>query len=116
MTRTCNVSKACRIPLWRDVLDTICCDKVCQSHAADLWFSPGTPVSSTNKTGRHDIIEILLKIAFSTIPPPRHPKKDVTAYVCILSFENQNLNKSVIKQVLFSSWLCFSRKKGFYMK
>ena len=26
------------------------------------WFSPSTPVSSTNKTDRHDITEILLKI------------------------------------------------------
>ena len=24
-----------------------------------MWFSPGTPVSSTNKTDRHDIAEIL---------------------------------------------------------
>jgi hypothetical protein len=26
------------------------------------WFSPDTPVSSTTKTGRHDIAEILLKV------------------------------------------------------
>jgi hypothetical protein len=26
-------------------------------------FSPGTPASSTTKTGRHDIAEILLKVA-----------------------------------------------------
>jgi hypothetical protein len=31
--------------------------------AHDQWFSPGTPVSSTTKTGRHDIAEILLKVA-----------------------------------------------------
>jgi hypothetical protein len=37
------------------------CDEVCQ------WFSPGTPVSSVNKTDRHDIIEILLKVALKTI-------------------------------------------------
>jgi len=30
------------------------------------WFSPGTPASSTTKTGRHDISEILLKVALST--------------------------------------------------
>ena len=30
-------------------------------------FSPGTPVSSTNKTNRHDIIEILLKVTLNTI-------------------------------------------------
>jgi hypothetical protein len=27
------------------------------------WFFPGTPASSTTKTGRHDIAEILLKVA-----------------------------------------------------
>ena len=42
---------------WRGVLNTTLCDKVCQ------WFSPGTPVSSTSKTDRHDITEILLKVA-----------------------------------------------------
>jgi hypothetical protein len=28
-----------------------------------VFFSPGTPASSTTKTGRHDIAEILLKVA-----------------------------------------------------
>jgi hypothetical protein len=32
-----------------------------------LWFSPGLPVSSTNKTDRHDIAEILLKVVLNTI-------------------------------------------------
>jgi hypothetical protein len=31
--------------------------------AQDRWFSPGTPASSTTKAGRHDIAEILLKVA-----------------------------------------------------
>ena len=30
-------------------------------------FSPGTPVSSTNKTARHDITETFLEVAFNTI-------------------------------------------------
>jgi hypothetical protein len=30
------------------------------------WFSAGTPSSSTTKTGRHDIAEILLKVALNT--------------------------------------------------
>jgi hypothetical protein len=30
------------------------------------WFSPGTPASSTTKTGRHDLAEILLKVALNT--------------------------------------------------
>jgi hypothetical protein len=38
-------------------------DKVYQLLAHGQWFSPGTPASSTTKTGRHDIAEILLKVA-----------------------------------------------------
>jgi hypothetical protein len=30
------------------------------------WLSPGTPASSTTKTGRHDIAEILLKVPLNT--------------------------------------------------
>ena len=52
-----------RIPLRRCVLDTTLCDKVYQWHAAGRWFSPSTPVSSF----RHDIAEILLKVALNTI-------------------------------------------------
>jgi hypothetical protein len=36
-------------------------------HYVSQWFSPGTPVSSTNKTDCHDITEILLKVALNTI-------------------------------------------------
>jgi hypothetical protein len=35
--------------------------------APGWWFSPGTPASSTIKKGRHDIAEILLKVALNTI-------------------------------------------------
>jgi hypothetical protein len=38
------------------------CDKVCQGLATGLWFSPGTLVSSTNKTDHHNITEILLNL------------------------------------------------------
>ena len=31
------------------------CDKVCQWLVTGRWFSPGPPVSSNNKTDRHDI-------------------------------------------------------------
>ena len=50
---------------WRDVLDTTLCDKVCQWLATCRWFFPGTPFSS-NKTDRHDMIEIFLKVALNT--------------------------------------------------
>ena len=42
-------------------------DKVYQLLAHGRWFSPGTLASSTTKTGRHDIAEILLKVALNTI-------------------------------------------------
>ena len=41
-------------------------DKVYQLLAHGRWFSPGTPASSTTKTGRHDIAEILPKVALNT--------------------------------------------------
>ena len=52
---------------WWGVLNTTLSDKVCQWLAIGQWFSPCAPVSSTNKTNRHDIIEILLKVALNTI-------------------------------------------------
>ena len=56
-----------RTPLRCSVFDTTLCDKACQWLATDQWVSPGTPVSSTNKSGRHDITEILLKVALNII-------------------------------------------------
>ena len=40
-------------------------DKVYQLLAHGRGFSPGTPTSSTTRTGRHDIAEILLKVALA---------------------------------------------------
>jgi hypothetical protein len=39
-----------------------------------LWCSPGHPVPSTNKTDRHDITEILLKVALNHIKQTNKPK------------------------------------------
>ena len=46
-----------RIPLRWGVLNTTLCDKECQWYAAGQWFSPGTPVSSPNKTDHYNIAE-----------------------------------------------------------
>jgi hypothetical protein len=46
--------------------------RVYQLLALGQWFSPGTPASSTTKTGRHDIAEILLKVEL------KHPQKKST--------------------------------------
>jgi hypothetical protein len=45
------------------LLLAVASDKAYQLLAHGRWFSPA---SSTTKTGRHDIAEILLKVAFST--------------------------------------------------
>ena len=51
------------------VLDTTLCDKICHLLATSRWFSPGTPPIK-----RHDITEILFKVALNTItiPYPTH--------------------------------------------
>ena len=58
-----------RISPRRGILDTPLRDKVCQWLAADRLFSPGTQIFSTNKTDRHDITEILLKLVLNTTSP-----------------------------------------------
>jgi hypothetical protein len=50
--------------------------------ATGLWFSPGIPVSGTNKTARHDIAEILLKVVLNTITLTLY-KKYIIAYLLI---------------------------------
>jgi len=67
----CNyLSNQCLSPLMSWVRISIrargtkLCDKVCQWLVTSQWFSP---VSSTNKTERHNITETLLKVALNTI-------------------------------------------------
>jgi hypothetical protein len=60
---------------------TTLCDKVCQWLATGRWFSPG---SSTNKTDRHDITEILLKVALNTI-------KQTNIHTSTMCLSNTNL-------------------------
>ena len=57
-----------------------------------MWFSPGRPVSSTNKTERHDITEILLKVALNTIKQKKFRQMFVqlSNFTCILlKFEEE---------------------------
>ena len=57
--RLCKLQKGCtRL--------AVASDKAYQLLAHGRWSSSGTPASSTTKTGRHDIAEILLKVALST--------------------------------------------------
>ena len=43
-----------------------------QHYVTGRWFSPGTTDSSTNKTDRHDVTDLLLKVGFNTINPSIH--------------------------------------------
>jgi hypothetical protein len=72
-TRPCLKKKCVINRLW----NTAASDKAYQLLAHGRWFSPGTLASSTTKTGRHDIAEILLKVAI------KHQKS------------NQSINQSI---------------------
>ena len=64
---------------------TTLCDKACQWLSTGWWFSPGPPVSSTNKTDRHDITEILLKVALNTINQIQTNQSSCLPYVASFS-------------------------------
>jgi hypothetical protein len=53
------------------ILNGAASDKAYQLFDNGRWFSPGTPSSSATKTGRHDIAEILVKVAL------KHPPKTI---------------------------------------
>jgi hypothetical protein len=75
----------------QEYMDTTLCDKVCQWLATGRRFSPGTPVSSTNKTDLHDINinEILLKVALHTMyhtPLPNNNKHNIQLITVIYNY------------------------------
>ena len=104
------------------------CDKVCQWLATGRWFSPGTLVSSTNKTDRHDITEILLKVVLSTITlilsQFQYLHLKITPLSCYLksatddAFQNYIIHSLVIvKQrniILIYCILCYPIQKWFF--
>jgi hypothetical protein len=83
----------------RGVLDTTLCE-VCKWLATVLWFSPGTPVSSINKTDRHDITEILLKVALNTINHNQPPFSTMFSAISWMSVEVPLIKQGTAKQVL----------------
>ena len=90
-TTTCAISAFCLQSYefeprsWQGVLDATLCDKVCQWFVTGRWFSAVTPVSSTNKTNRHDITEILLKVALNTINKTKPIRKGVNVVIIFSS-------------------------------
>ena len=105
-----------RTPFRGGVLDTLC-DKAYQWLATGRWFSP---VSSTNKTDRHDIAEILLKVTLITINLTPNITYDKFTYnfnlfnqllntflVLFTLFISASNNKAEILMILFYFW-CFN--------
>ena len=60
-------------------------DKVYQLLAHGWWFYPGTPASSTTKTGRHELAEILLKVALNTNQSINVPSVDYGFYEFLMA-------------------------------
>ena len=71
-------------------------DKVYQLLAHGRWFSPGTPASSTTKTGRHDIAEILLKVALNTKNQSKINHINKTFYIFHLQIIRTFTRKGII--------------------
>ena len=83
-----SLLKLCvRIPLRQGVIDATLCYKVCKWLATGQWFSLSTSVSSTNKTDRHDITEILLKVALNTMPSSLVHQAHLSVSVCVSLFK-----------------------------
>jgi hypothetical protein len=82
---------------WQGVLDTTLCEMI----VAGWCFSPGSPLSSINKTDRHDITEILFKVVLSTLiltlffyrlPDFVTSECHCTCYSCCLLFQGYLVN------------------------
>ena len=84
---------------------TAASDKVYQLLAHGRWFSPGTPASSTTKTGRHDITEILLKVAL------KHQKSKSIKSCVSFYLKNKKEWKTLIKVTwyLYKKLNCFHK-------
>jgi hypothetical protein len=67
LASTCFSPLAVLASVWKKWFPTLHVCNLRHFHWSYCLWSPGTPVCSTNKTDRHDITEILLKVALSTI-------------------------------------------------
>jgi hypothetical protein len=83
---------------WGELYTTLC-DKVCQWLATGRWFSPGIPVSSTNKTNLSDIAEILLKVALNTMTITINPIIEtlpINSLVTVKIYSELSINKTYL--------------------
>jgi len=92
------------VPITTDVVSsnldqarcTTFCDKVCQWLTTGRWFSPGPPVSTTNKTDRNEITVKWLKTPLSTI------KQTNKQYLHLISGNLTALSKEYVVKTLFN--------------
>ena len=115
---------------------TTLCDKVCQWLATDRWLSPDTPVSFTNKIDRHDITELLLKVALNIMNQPtisnhvfhytvalKSPIKQTKRSLQLNLTENRKINKKnsefdstigVDKVILLKLYRCIANETNLF--
>ena len=79
-------------------------DEVCQWLATGRWFSPGPPLSSTNKTDYHDIIKIMLKVALNTINQILKPNLPINHKINIPTIRNTLMHTCLLTHRLVNSW------------
>ena len=73
------------------IAETAASYKIYQLLARGRWFSPGTPAYSTTNNGRHDIAEILLKVALNTIKFNLIKKSIAEDEIVLLKMSNKSL-------------------------
>ena len=91
---------------------TTLCDKVFQWLATGWWFTPGTPVSSTNNTDRHDITEILLKGADKYHASNKQTSNRITVvrhasrllHICYFIIQNYFLHTGRMYELISRYW------------
>jgi len=72
------------------------------------WLSPGTPASSTTKTGRHDIADILLKVALNTKTSINQWNcKLVLVKIYLIYFKQQSIKLKLFKDCKYANYLFY---------
>ena len=84
----------------------------CHWLVAGRWFSPGAPVSYTNKTDRHIITELLLKVALNTITLT---PTCIMYPISVFSYDYIVISELSIPVFRWTSWFILLREVLFWM-
>jgi hypothetical protein len=82
------------------------CDKGCQWLTTGVWFSP----VSSNKTDRHDITDILLKMALNTITTTINFNNSCIGINSMgkqISFQSDKNRWAIIHKAVWNKLICF---------